>query len=192
MTTQDKGPTRKQIEAMARGLDHACMAAMEQDNRALQSQTEKLTRERDDFAAKVKYHQTHSYQQAVERAEAAEKGWSDERALAVAWKARAEASEDRFQEQCQRKNEVEAKYQASEQARRRLREALEPIAKNAEWALGWHDDVCEKPHGDGSVCLGHRACGIGCDMGGAGPGPKGQHDEGCPIESARKALAEGP
>lgn len=36
---------------------------------------------------------------------------------------------------------------------------------------------------------GERACGIGCDMGEAGPGQKGQHDPDCEIVMFVEALS---
>jgi hypothetical protein len=34
-----------------------------------------------------------------------------------------------------------------------------------------------------------RACGIGCDMGEAGPGPRGQHDADCTVVRIVEALS---
>lgn len=48
------------------------------------------------------------------------------------------------------------------------------IEEHRKWPLG-------KP--------GERACGIGCDMGGAGPGPIGQHDADCEVVKMIEALA---
>lgn len=51
--------------------------------------------------------------------------------------------------------------------------ALAPIAYNADWVSNYPME---------------RACGIGCDMGEAGPGLYGKHDDGCPVEGCRVAL----
>lgn len=56
-----------------------------------------------------------------------------------------------------------------------MEKALKPFAENAEWASDPTD--------------GNRACGVGCDMGAAGPGQEGEHDPRCPMEAARVALA---